>query len=102
MIEPLRPLLYGYLRLDLIEETIEECDERFRQYAAMNGFDLATVFHEKAPDAGALFDLFAELRRSGAHDVVVLSIDHFSGHQATRESLLNYLHRAGVQIRTLH
>ncbi|WP_433714044.1 hypothetical protein ACQP2U_07750 [Nocardia sp. CA-084685] len=62
MTEPLRPLLYGYLRLDLIEE----CDERFQQYAAANGFDLAAVFHEKAPDSGALFDLFGELRRSGA------------------------------------
>ncbi|MGO4648653.1 hypothetical protein AB4305_27400 [Nocardia sp. 2YAB30] len=53
MTDPLRPLLYGYMRLDLIEGDVEICDERLEQFATVNGFELAAIFHETAADGPA-------------------------------------------------
>ncbi|MCP2317129.1 hypothetical protein APR12_002469 [Nocardia amikacinitolerans] len=96
MSSALHPLLYGYLRLHLIDERPGFSDERFQQFAHEHGFDLAAVFHETGPDGGAFFAMPAELRRANAHHVAVPSVDHLSGNRAPRDALISLLQRQGA------
>jgi len=63
-----------------------------QRLADAEGFCLVTAFHEHQPGFhGAFAELAEELRRAAAHDVVVPSLDHISGHRLLREQMIAYL-----------
>ncbi|NUS44479.1 MAG: recombinase family protein [Mycobacteriaceae bacterium] len=72
----MRPLMYGYMRVDLVSGEVSEWEERIRNFAAREGFDLGTVFHEPGPDRPAFNDLIHELRRAECRHVVVPAMSH--------------------------
>ncbi|WP_216893694.1 hypothetical protein [Nocardia alni] len=90
----LRPLMYGYLRLDLIEGDVAEWDAKVVEFAEAAGFDLATVFHES--DTGSVvpaefMSMIRELRRSRA-SAVAIPEGHLRGMATPQICLLDLLH----------
>src|ERR1700733_14169505 len=47
---PMKPLIYGYLRVDLVAGRLADSNERIRVFAECEGFDLGTVFVELDSD----------------------------------------------------
>lgn len=72
----MKPLMYGYLRLDVANDHVAACEAQIQRFAEYEGFDLAMIFHERIHGATALTALIAELRRSQSHHVVVPSMEH--------------------------
>ncbi|WP_157116556.1 hypothetical protein [Nocardia vaccinii] len=73
----LLPLVYGYLRDDLLDESgSPPSEDRLRNAARSLGYELGTVFHEPAFQKGTLppafVDLVHECRRAAAHTVITL------------------------------
>ncbi|WP_063063041.1 hypothetical protein [Nocardia violaceofusca] len=83
----MKPLLYGYLRLDVAGERIGECEGRIRSFADREGYDLGMVFHERRWGRAALDALIAELRRAECRDVVVPTVDHLTAPDAVRQAV---------------
>ncbi|WP_148306779.1 hypothetical protein [Nocardia nova] len=72
----MKPLLYGYLRLDVAGDRVDECERRIRSFAVREGYDLGMVFHEHRCERAALDAMIAELRRAECRSVVVPSAEH--------------------------
>lgn len=72
----MRPLMYGYLRLELAGGHVPSCEAQIRHFAEREGFDLAMIFHERIHGDVALTALVAELRRSECHHVALPSMEH--------------------------
>jgi hypothetical protein len=72
----MRPLMYGYLRLDVAGSQVAACEAQIRHFAACESFDLAMIFHERIHGNAALAALIAELQRSESHHVAVPSLKH--------------------------
>jgi len=91
----LRPLMYGYLRLDLIDGDTAEWDAKVEEFAEAEGFDLAMVFHESDTDRSIVppefMNLVRELQRSGANAVAVPE-GHLHGMALPQMCLLDVLH----------
>ena len=75
MTTALLPLAYGYLRDDLLRDP-DSSEDRLRAASRSLGYELGTIFHERAPQSGTLppvfVDLVQECRRSQAHTVLTL------------------------------
>nr|WP_257573945.1 recombinase family protein [Streptomyces sp. JJ66] len=70
----LKPLLYGYMRVlsQMSEEEVRGVHARMEAYAQREGYVLASVFHEYAPETQWAFtELVDVVKRSAAHRVVV-------------------------------
>lgn len=94
-----RPLMYGYLRLDLLNDLdVSACDARLEAFACEHGYEFGTVFHELSPQTWAVPYAFAQLvhecRRSEAHVVATLA-GHISGMAMPRICLLDFLAARG-------
>ncbi|MEV6323731.1 hypothetical protein AB0M45_21435 [Nocardia sp. NPDC051787] len=94
-----RPLVYGYLRLDLLEGSeVAACHAQLEAFARQHGYEFAAVFHESSPQTWSVPHAFAELvhacRRSGTHVVVTLA-GHLSGMAMSRICLLDFLAARG-------
>lgn len=94
-----RPLVYGYLRLDLLEDSeISRCQAQLEAFAREHDYEFGAVFHEPSPQTCSVPHAFAELvhacRRSGAHVVVTLA-GHLSGMAMPRICLLDFLAARG-------
>ncbi|MEV6320825.1 hypothetical protein AB0M45_06440 [Nocardia sp. NPDC051787] len=94
-----RPLVYGYLRLDLLSGSeLSQCHAQLETFAREHGYEFAAVFHESPPQSWSVPQAFAELvhacRRSGAHMVVTLA-GHLSGMAMSRICLLDFLAARG-------
>jgi hypothetical protein len=72
----MRPLMYGYLRLELAGGQVPACEAQIGDFAEREGFDLAMIFHERIHGDVALTALIGELRRSESHHVAVPSMEH--------------------------
>jgi hypothetical protein len=72
----MRPLMYGYLRTDLVAGRTGDWEQRIRDFAEREGFDLGTTFREPADSRGAFADLIHELRRAQSRHVAVPSMLH--------------------------
>jgi hypothetical protein len=72
----MKPLMYGYLRLDVANGQVAPCEAQIRRFVEYESFDLAMIFHERIHGDAALTALIAELRRADAHHVVVPSLQH--------------------------
>ena len=72
----MRPLMYGYLRLDVAGDQLPACEAQIRRFADHDSFDLAMIFHERIHGGSALTALIAELQRSQCHHVVVPTLEH--------------------------
>lgn len=72
----MRPLMYGYLRLDVAGDQIAACEAQIRWFAERDRLDLAMIFHERIHGGSALTALIAELQRSQCHHVVVPTMEH--------------------------
>lgn len=83
--------MYGYLRMDLAEGRVIQCEEAIREFADREGFDLGMIFRE--PDTGrvAFAALIKELRRAESRHVIVPSMAHVWGHGASRQALVALL-----------
>lgn len=84
----MRPLMYGYLCVDLVADRVNEWEERIRLFADREGFDLGMVFHERGGSRGAFTTLIHELRRAEARHVVVPSMAHVWGRGQARHALV--------------
>lgn len=98
----MKPLLYGYLRVDddPADEELSRMERRLRRHAETEGFCYAGTFHEYQPGVyRALDELVEELRRAEARHVVVPSMEHVSRHPLLRSYLLNRLEfEAGARV----
>ncbi|MBF6175081.1 hypothetical protein [Nocardia blacklockiae] len=97
----LRPLMFGYLRDDLVDDPAR-WESRIAEEAAAAGFELGEVFHEQKLDTGLLppqfLALMDALRRADAH-VVAIPTGHLSGHAVPEMCLVDRLeHGAGTRI----
>ncbi|MBF6088274.1 hypothetical protein [Nocardia cyriacigeorgica] len=81
----MKPLAYGYLRLDVAGERIWECERRIQQFADRHGYDLGMVFHERTYGCAALDALIAEVRRAQCRNVVVPDLGHLKRQTAVRQ-----------------
>lgn len=72
----MRPLMYGYLRLDVAGGQVTACKAQIRHFAERDSFDLAMIFHERIHGGAALTTLIAELQRTQSHHVVVPILQH--------------------------
>lgn len=93
------PLVYGYLRLDLLKASeVSRCHAQLEAFAREHGYEFGAVFHESSPQSWSIPRAFAELvhacRRSGA-DVVVTLTGHLSGMAMSRICLLDFLAARG-------
>ncbi|MGW1742937.1 hypothetical protein ACWCPQ_29500 [Nocardia sp. NPDC001965] len=94
-----RPLMYGYLRLDLLKDAeVSEWSFRMNKFAEKQGYEFGTVFHEESPQTWAVPEAFVELahecRRTEAH-VVATPYGHLSGMAMPKMCLLNFLAARG-------
>lgn len=102
----LRPLMYGYLRVDLAERDgqIDEWDKQIELFASNEGFDLGMVFHDPDIKGGGFAALIEELQRAESRHVVVPSMAHVIGQGAmSRQALVARLWAeagAGVWVAT--
>lgn len=100
----LLPLAYGYLRDDLLRAP-NSSENTLRAAARSLGYELATIFHEPAPQSAALppvfVDLVKECRRAEARMVLTLR-GHLSGMSVCRIVLLSILDlRGDVEVQEL-
>ncbi len=94
-----RPLMYGYLRLDLLTASeAARCAAQLEAFAGEHGYEFGAVFHEPSPQTWSVPQAFVELvhacRRSGAQMVVTLA-GHLSGMGMPRTCLLDFLTARG-------
>ena len=68
----LRPLAYGFVRTDLVDD-VPAWEQRIREFAAAQGFELAAVFRD------ATATLTQELLRAEAHAVIAPAPEHVAG-----------------------
>ncbi|MEU0539633.1 hypothetical protein [Nocardia sp. NPDC005978] len=92
---PLPPLAYGYLRLDLLDASAIESHRRRLSTAARElGCELGTVFLEPHPRdetvPSAFLDLLHECRRAQARTVITLC-GHLTGLPVPHDCLLGVL-----------
>lgn len=87
----MRPLMYGYLRTDLVGDQKDEWEERIRLFADREGFDLGMVFHERDGRRGAFTALIHELQRAEARHVAVPSMLHVWGSGTQNHALVSRL-----------
>lgn len=86
-----KSLAYGYIRVTAGESdaVIRRTEHEVRSFAEAEGYCLVTIIYED--DSGfrrAFTELTEELRRAGAHHVIVPSLAHLSDHPLLRESML--------------
>jgi hypothetical protein len=89
----MRPLMYGYCRVELLGRPLTECDEMLHDYAESDGYDLGTVFYEHHSSLSAFMMLIDELRRAAARVVLVPSFAHLDGLTQPPHTLVNRLRR---------
>jgi hypothetical protein len=95
----MRPLMYGYLRVDLVADRVGEWEHRIRSFADREGFDLGTVFQERDTGRAAFSALIQELRRAESRHVVVPSMTHVWGPGQARHALVARLwHEAAAGV----
>lgn len=89
----MKPLLYGYMRVeDRAEDDIDQAERTLMSFADAEGFCYATTFYENQSGSQAAFaELARELQRADAHHVVVPSLDHISRHPLLRSHMLERL-----------
>lgn len=83
----MKPLVYGYLRLDVAGERIQECERRIELFADRHGYDLGMVFHERTYGRAGVDALIAELRRAQCRNVVVPDLEHLTRQAALRHAV---------------
>lgn len=83
----MKPLVYGYLRLDVAGEQIRECERRIELFADYQGYDLGMVFHERTYGRAGLDALIAELVRAQCRNVVVPDLEHLTRQAALRQEV---------------
>ncbi|MEV3965138.1 hypothetical protein AB0M34_30345 [Nocardia sp. NPDC050193] len=83
----MKPLVYGYLRLDVAGEHIRDCERRIEQFADQQGYDLGMVFHERTYGRAGLDALVAELVRAQCRNVVVPDLEHLTRRTALRQEV---------------
>ncbi|MEV6324096.1 hypothetical protein AB0M45_23345 [Nocardia sp. NPDC051787] len=94
-----RPLMYGYLRLDLLTGAdVSLCEAQLETFAGEHGYEFGAVFRESSPQTCAVPQAFADLvhecRRAEAGVVVTLA-GHMSGMAISRMCLLDFLASRG-------
>lgn len=89
-----KPLIYGYMRIDGAEpdQDIRDTERDLRGLAEVEGYCFATIFHEFEPGSQRAFlALVEELQRSGAHHVVVPSLEHLARNEVLQNIMLTQL-----------
>jgi hypothetical protein len=88
-----RPLIYGYLRVgDEPDQEVLDAEQALRDFAEVEGYCLAAIFHEVDPGSQRAFLALAEeLTRAEARDVVVPSLAHLAGSPVLRRVMLTHL-----------
>jgi hypothetical protein len=94
------PLMYGFVRLAMAGEPVDDCDRQLRNYARDEGFELAVVFHDSG-NGGAFEELLCELVRSEARHVIVPTMEHLAGLPVPRYQLLSRLGNIGASVWSL-
>lgn len=83
----MKPLVYGYLRLDVAGEHIRECERQIELFADRHGYDLGMVFHERTYGRAGLDALIAELVRAQCRNIVVPDLEHLTRQAALRQAV---------------
>lgn len=101
----MKPLIYGYLRVDrdALDEDIRQIELALRSWAEQQGYSLARLFHEydTTLTRPAFTALIEEIARSEAQHVIMPSLSHLSTHTVIRRHLLDALEDTGTQVHTL-
>jgi len=87
-------LIYGYLRVasESQDEDLRRTELELRRFAEVEGFCLATIFHEYTDGSHDAFnELTEQLKRADVHLVVVPTLAHLSSHPLLRASMLTLL-----------
>jgi DNA invertase Pin-like site-specific DNA recombinase len=90
-----KPLMYGYMRVDGDEsdDGIRHTERQLRALAEAKGYCFAGLFHEYDASQSAFAELIEELKRAEAHHVVVPSLRHLADHHLLRSIMLTQLER---------
>lgn len=86
--------IYGYMRVydGLPEDQVRADEQRLREWAEGEGYDLVAVYQET--DEGSvteLTELVGELNRTGTRVIVVPSVEHFGRSPLLQEHLWAYV-----------
>lgn len=73
------PLMFGYVRVELLCDHLDEVLEHLRKFASYENFDLAEVFIEVGPTTSALWQLGQALESTGARNVITPTPTHLDG-----------------------
>lgn len=88
------PVMYGYLRQELVGDRIGEVETAMREFASREGLGLATVHREHGASTGALWALFHDVSHAASRHVIVPTPTHMqAGGNADRHALLSQLRR---------
>jgi DNA invertase Pin-like site-specific DNA recombinase len=85
MENPMKPLVYGYLRIcgDESDQDLQRLEQQIGDFAEAKGYCFATIFYETDNGRQAAFgELIEALKRTETRDVIVPSMDHISAHPA--------------------
>lgn len=85
------PLAFAYMRVpcDIPDYKVLRMKLEFRASAERKGLCLSAIFCEYVCGAGGVFDdMVSELRRTGAHHVLVPTYRHLARNQLLQNSLL--------------
>ncbi|MFE3105286.1 hypothetical protein [Nocardia tengchongensis] len=103
--DSIRPVMFGYLRLDLlgaVEHALVE--QLMREFAGAEGFDLheEAIYRDFGSDSGALRDLITQLAQRTSGHVVVPTQMHLDGVSCGSSSVPHQFSRMRVQARGLN
>ncbi|PKV81056.1 hypothetical protein [Nocardia fluminea] len=88
----MRPIMYGYLRLELAGDDLGEIEAAMGEFAERDGWFLAEIFREDGPRTGELWRLLHAAYDTGARNVITPHPGHLApGRNPERSKLINQL-----------
>jgi hypothetical protein len=96
----IKPLIYGYVRVTeaLGDDEFLQLECGLGKLAEAEGYCLTETYYEYQPGYyGTFYRLIAELKRTQARHVVVLSLDHLSTHPLLRGQMILRLHEVNAR-----
>ncbi|WP_327116538.1 hypothetical protein OHB12_04890 [Nocardia sp. NBC_01730] len=75
----MRPLMIGYLRQELVGDHLAATESALREFATVDGFELAEIFVEQGPTTGALWQLTQTVRATQSRHIITPTPTHMDG-----------------------